>query len=318
MNPLRLVPATPRPQWISRRGWGESEMRIGLTAAGDADCRVLTKLDPALHRQGLGIAETLEAVSKRLQASRSALGRDVLPALMLHRFAHRQGFFPRARELGRTIYIRSIFRRGIADLEPKGLPIAAGDLVAPMRVIEACARRIGVSVQALFLAFARDLPGVHPVLECETNAQFDSLLASWASDAVDAAAISQRIANTRRDDARPIPLEPELEGTNGRVTREPDAHGERRYYAHLIRDLSVDRGLARSPDFADEPADDCRRARVPGGPTLVRILLIHRAITTLASRPFVGRRPIDRRHDRLAYARKRPAKSRRNSRPGRQ
>jgi len=103
---------------------------------------------------------------------------------------YRQGFFPRARELGRTVYIHSIFLQGVGWLKPETLPPFSVDLVAPMQTIQACAKRLGMPSHALFLAFARDLPGVHPILGCETDAQLGGLLADWASDAIDAAAIS--------------------------------------------------------------------------------------------------------------------------------
>ena len=59
-----------------------------------------------------------------------------------------------------------------------------------MQLIQACASRAGVPTHALFLAFARELPGAHPILDCETEAELGALLADWASDAIDAATIS--------------------------------------------------------------------------------------------------------------------------------
>ncbi len=104
---------------------------------------------------------------------------------------HRQGFFVRARELGRTIYVHSIFLQGVAHLDPRTLPPSLVDLSAPLQAIGSCAARIGVKPRALFLAFARELPGVHPVLGCETEAQLSELLADWSSEAVDAATMTQ-------------------------------------------------------------------------------------------------------------------------------
>jgi aryl-alcohol dehydrogenase-like predicted oxidoreductase len=103
---------------------------------------------------------------------------------------HRQGFFPRARKLGRTVYVRDIFLQGVAHLEPETLPSSLLTLVAPMKLIQDCASRVGEPIHALFLAFARKLPGAHPILDCETQAQLGTLLADWASDAIDAASIS--------------------------------------------------------------------------------------------------------------------------------
>jgi aryl-alcohol dehydrogenase-like predicted oxidoreductase len=105
----------------------------------------------------------------------------------------RQGFFPRARELGRTIYVRSIFLQGIAHLDPETLPPSLHELIEPMRSIAALACKLDVAPRALYLAFAREIPGAHPVLGCEIDSQLESLLADWESDTVDAAAITQLI-----------------------------------------------------------------------------------------------------------------------------
>lgn len=227
------------------RAWPESELRIGHATAPEPDWRIITRLDPDVHQPGLDIAETLDRVSKSLEASRGALDTERLSVLLLHRFGHRhacggrlwrrllaerdagrigalgicaatpeeawaaledpdieilqvasslldlrlhrQGFFPRARELGRTVYVRDIFLQGVARLEPESLPPALRELVAPLRTIRARASRIGVTTAALFLAFARALPGAHPILRCDSDAELEALLADWASDAIDVA-----------------------------------------------------------------------------------------------------------------------------------
>jgi len=232
------------------RAYGESERRIGRALAG-ADLRVwrvLTKLGPDVHEPGLDVATTLERTTASLAASRNALGLDVLPLVLLHRFAHRhacggrlwrfllaereagridtlgvsaatpeeawaaledpdvsaiqvatslldlrlhrQGFFPRARELGRTIYVRSVFLQGVAHLEPATLPGFLAPLRESIEQVRAVAARLGVPSRALYLAFVRGLPGVQPVLGCEREAQLAELLADWTSEAVDAASLT--------------------------------------------------------------------------------------------------------------------------------
>ncbi len=231
------------------RAYGESEARIGQAIDPAEGWRVITKLGPDVHREGLDIIETLGRVTASLEASRNALQLDTLQTVLLHRFAHRhacggrlwrmllaerdagrigalgvsaatpeeawaaledpdievlqvasslldlrlyrQGFFPRARELGRTIYVRSLFLQGVAHLDPATLPTSLQALIEPMGIISACAARIGVPSRALYLAFGREIPGAHPVLGCEKDAQLADLLADWASEAVDAATISQ-------------------------------------------------------------------------------------------------------------------------------
>ncbi len=254
-NELEAILARAREAGLSSidtaRAYGESEARIGRAIAGSPDWRVITKLDPDVHTPGLGIAETLERVARSLDASRQALGLEVLPVLLLHRFAHRhacggrlwrsllaerdagrigalgasaatpeeawaaledpdievlqvasslldlrlhrQGFFPRARELGRTVHVRSVFLQGLAHIDPESLPASLIDLAAPMRAIRSFASKLGVPTRALYLAFARDLPGAHPVLGCETAAQLEDLLGDWQSEAIDAASITRLV-----------------------------------------------------------------------------------------------------------------------------
>lgn len=234
------------------RAYGDSESRIGQTlravASGDG-WRVITKLAPDVHQEGLGIGETLERMTTSLADSRAALGHESLPVVLLHRFAHRhacggklwrtllaereagrigalgasaatpeeawaalddpdieilqvatslldlrlvrQGFFQCARELGRTIYVRSVFLQGVAHLAPETLPGFLSELIEPMRQIQSAADQLGVTTRALCLAFAREyLPGVHPVVGCESKAQLEELLVDWASVDLDAAKLA--------------------------------------------------------------------------------------------------------------------------------
>ena len=230
------------------RAYGESERRIGERLGEARDWRVVTKLAPDVHEPGLDIGSTLERTQQSLAASRAALGLDSLPALLLHRFAHRhasggrlwrlllaereagrigslgvsaatpeeawaaledpdieviqvatslldlrlyrQGYFPRARELGRTIYVRSLFLQGVALLPRETLPAFLAPLSPALAMIERNARALGVAPRALYLGFARELPGVHPLLGCETQAQLAALLEDWSSEAVDGAALA--------------------------------------------------------------------------------------------------------------------------------
>jgi aryl-alcohol dehydrogenase-like predicted oxidoreductase len=106
---------------------------------------------------------------------------------------HRQGFFPRARELGRTVHVRNALLEGLAEVDPDRLPPFLADLVAPMQTIRACAERLGVTVRALHLAFVRDLPGAYPIVACETDQQLEAVLADWASESIEAASVMQLV-----------------------------------------------------------------------------------------------------------------------------
>ena len=237
------------------RAYGESEARLGPRLA-DRSCtdgwRVITKLDPGVYTEGQGLEESLARIAESLAASREALGQAVLPAFLLHRFAHRhacagklwrsllaereagrigalgvsattpeeawaaledpdieilqvasslldlrlfrQGFFPRARELGRTVYVRSVFLQGVAHLEPDNLPAPLSSLVEPLHRIHATADQLGVPPRALFLGFAREyLPGAHLVIGCEREAQLAELLEDWFDERVDGAHLSRLV-----------------------------------------------------------------------------------------------------------------------------
>lgn len=63
---------------------------------------------------------------------------------------HKQGFFSRARELGRTVYLHSIFLQGVAHLSPDTLPPFLAALAEPMRHIEQYAGTRGVPSRALW------------------------------------------------------------------------------------------------------------------------------------------------------------------------
>ncbi len=243
------------------RAYGESEARVGLALAANDDWRVITKLAPDVDAPGLELSENLGRVAASLAKSRAALGIESIPALLLHRFAHRhafggklwrallaerdagrigqlgvsaatpeeawaalddpdveilqvatslldlrlhrQGFFPRAREAGRTVYVRSVYLQGVAHLGSARLPRPLADLAAALRTIEAFAAELGVKPRTLYLAFVRELPGVHPVLGCETAGQLAQLLRDWEDEAIDGALLT---ALVERLPTAPAPL----------------------------------------------------------------------------------------------------------------
>ena len=105
----------------------------------------------------------------------------------------RQGFFARAREAGRTVYVRSVYLQGLAHLGSARLPRALAELATAIGTIEGFAAELGVKPRTLYLAFVRELPGVHPVLGCETASQLAQLLRDWEDEAVDGALLSSLI-----------------------------------------------------------------------------------------------------------------------------
>ena len=114
-----------------------------------------------------------------------------VPSSLLDLRLLRQEFFPRAREMGRTVYVRSVFLQGVAHLDPERLPKALSGLAEPLRKIRFAARELGVSPRALFLGFAREfLPGAYPVVGCETDAQLEELIDDWTNSTIDVASLA--------------------------------------------------------------------------------------------------------------------------------
>jgi hypothetical protein len=69
------------------RAYGDSERAIGFLGPG---WRVVTKLAPDVAGDDIGADDAAERARASLAASRAALGRDHLDAVLLHRSAHRQ------------------------------------------------------------------------------------------------------------------------------------------------------------------------------------------------------------------------------------
>jgi aryl-alcohol dehydrogenase-like predicted oxidoreductase len=212
------------------RAYGESEAVIGRLVGSDPVWTVVTKLDSA--------AEDAQAARDSLSASRAALRRPVLDAVLLHR-AHqrtacagtiwdalrrerdegrvrrigvsvgtpeeawealgdptvdclqvasslfdqrlsRDGFFERANQAGRTVFVRSVFLQGVAYLDPGELPPHLAPLREPLTNVCHWARQRGLCPADAFLAFAAGLPGAVILIGCETAAQLDENLHNWS------------------------------------------------------------------------------------------------------------------------------------------
>ena len=117
----------------------------------------------------------------------------------------RQGFFGRARELGRTVYVRSVFLQGVATLDPDCLPGFLAPAAEPLRQIGRTARELGVAPRTLFLAFAREmLPGAHPVVGCERDEQLAELIEDWGDDRIDLARLGPLVESLPTLDAEVV------------------------------------------------------------------------------------------------------------------
>jgi len=83
----------------------------------------------------------------------------------------RARFFERATEAGKTVFVRSVFLQGTAQLPPDRLPRYLAPLTETSRNVQQWAFERGVSTTVPFLAFASSLPGAWLLLGCESVAQ---------------------------------------------------------------------------------------------------------------------------------------------------
>ena len=137
----------------------------------------------------------------------------------------RQGFFARARELGRTVYVRSVFLQGVAMLDRALLPGFLEPLQASLREIDGAARQLGITPRTLFLSFARELlPGAHPVVGCEREEQLAALIEDWTESTIDLATLGPLVESLPTHDAElvdparwptaPAPARPRRDSAN--------------------------------------------------------------------------------------------------------
>jgi hypothetical protein len=221
------------------RAYGDSEATIGELTQGDDYWTIITKLDPGVLGSQSSLEETLVRVEESIAESLTALKREKLDVLLLHRAEHRHalegaiwqrlcekrasgeitalgvsvgspkeasilvedpsvdvlqvaaslldqrllvsGFFARAKELEKRVFVRSIFLQGVAHLEPEALPPYLADLNAPLETIKQWALAREISPSDAWLLFARD--GIrHPiVIGCESTGQLCQNLMTWRS-----------------------------------------------------------------------------------------------------------------------------------------
>jgi len=278
------------------RAYGESEARIGrsLHAVPSAEgWRVLTKLAPDVHEEGLGIAETLERVATSLSDSRIALGQDTLPVVLLPHFGQRhacggklwrnllaereagrigslgvsaatpeeawaalddpdievlqvttslldlrllrQDFFPRARELGRTVYVRNIFQEGLAQLAPETLPHFLTELAPhPADPFDRGSARSHPTspLPGFFARVSAGRASDHRLSDDGAARTAPAGLGESRNRRGEAFATGRRASDARGGSARSLVLA-RLRNRLG-CSEEPDGLAERRYHARLI------------------------------------------------------------------------------------
>ncbi len=94
----------------------------------------------------------------------------------------RNGFFDTAAAKGKRVHVRSVFLQGAALLEPDDLPEYLSELRRPIAGLRAEARVLGTSVEAICLAYVRNLPIEGIIVGCETVQQAAGNFRAWTQD----------------------------------------------------------------------------------------------------------------------------------------
>jgi aryl-alcohol dehydrogenase-like predicted oxidoreductase len=92
----------------------------------------------------------------------------------------RDGFFERAGQAGKTVFVRSVFLQGVAHLDPGELPPHLAPLREPLTTICHWSRQRGLGPPDAFRAFAAGLAGAVILIGCETAEQLNENLRSWS------------------------------------------------------------------------------------------------------------------------------------------
>lgn len=111
------------------RAYGLAEDRLGTALGERDDVEIVTKLDPLAHLSpDAAPRDAVAAAQASLEASRTALRRDLLQVLLLHRAAHRTAWGGAIWDLLRDVQSRGIVARlGISAQSPEELTAALDD-----------------------------------------------------------------------------------------------------------------------------------------------------------------------------------------------
>jgi aryl-alcohol dehydrogenase-like predicted oxidoreductase len=117
-----------------------------------------------------------------------------LAASLLDRRLVEGGSVARAIELGKTVFVRSVFLQGVLSLAPDDLPGHLAGLREPVQQIRSWASERGHSAMAVALAYARGLAGTRVIIGCETATQLVEVLRMWESPAPTAEEVSELVS----------------------------------------------------------------------------------------------------------------------------
>ena len=158
------------------------------TDAGGAVWERMCELRNAGTVRAIGVS-----VGSPDEAHRALLDPDVdmiqVAASALDQRLIRAGFFARARERAKEVFVRSVFLQGAALMAPRALPQHLATAAPALSALASIARSAGSSLAALLIAFARDATGCSLVIGAETARQLAEIIDAWAVPRLPAATL---------------------------------------------------------------------------------------------------------------------------------
>ncbi len=149
------------------------QRRVGDGAVWDALCR--QRDDGRIARLGVSVLTTEQAAAALDDPEVELI--QVAASLFDQRLA-RQGFFKRAVERRKEVFIRSAFLQGAALMEPRALPAHLRALGPSLSAAGEVANELEISRPALLLAYVRSL-GANVIVGCESVEQVRQNLQAW-------------------------------------------------------------------------------------------------------------------------------------------
>lgn len=105
-----------------------------------------------------------------------------LPTSVLERRFERASVFYRAKDLGKTIYVRSIFLQGLLLIPPDNLPTNMGFAAPALKKLVSFSQKVGVSILELCIGYIKHaFPQSRTIFGAETPIQVRENLKCWGA-----------------------------------------------------------------------------------------------------------------------------------------
>jgi len=141
--------------------------------------KILSKLVSTKRIEHIGVS--VYSPSKALEAiKKDGMTMVQVPSNILDRRFENVGIFKLGEELGKTVYIRSVFLQGLLLMSPHSLAEHMFFAIKPLKILESLAEKIGVTKEHLALGYVRQTyPEAKIIIGVENIAQIKSNLKAW-------------------------------------------------------------------------------------------------------------------------------------------